>query len=526
MLDVRVSFDHNEPPPADDTPPPYAARAVRSRTVPEPSPAVREPQRSTQAEQSVLGALLLDPAAFADVSGVICAADFFDRAHGAIFTAIETLISHGGAVDMVTVFEQLQAAGKAKDCGGLPYLNELWQCVPSAANAGRYAEIVAKCAALRALAAAADSLSEQAFAAAADPGAVLDAAKSALGAIELRRKLPRRGVPLLGLGALRETAEAVRWLVKRVIPADSIGMVFGGSGTFKSFIALDASLHVAHGLPWLGRRTQRGPVIYIAAEGGSGLWSRINAWHRARNLRPEDAQMFVVPVAVDLQTDAWRVVEAAQMAGVSPSLVVVDTLSQTYSGEENSANEMAAYLRELGVRFRALWACAVLLIHHSGHLATERPRGSSAIRANLDFLFGVHRDEKEMLATLGCQKQKDGEQFADATFALTKVDLGADEDGDRLSSLVARHLSSAEEVEEAMAEECRAGRAGRNQQLLRLVQNGMPEKDLRRAFQADCCGDMDSESASRVYRRAKNWAMSAGYFEVAQGTVITLRRPS
>lgn len=523
MLDARVSFDHDDPPPADDTPPPYAARGSRSRTEPDASPAVREPPRSTQAEQSVLGALLLDPASFADVSGVICAADFFDQAHGAIFGAIEALISQGSAVDMVTVFEQLQSAGKAQECGGLPYLNDLWQGVPNAANAGRYAEIVAKCASLRALVAAADSLSAQAFASAADPGAVLDAAKSALGAIELRRKLPRRGVPLLGLGALRETAEAVRWLVKRVIPSDSIGMLFGGSGTFKSFIALDAALHVAHGLPWLGRRTQRGPVLYIAAEGGAGLWSRIHAWHRARNLRPENAQMFVVPVAVDLQADAWRVVEAAQMAGVSPVLVVVDTLSQTYSGEENSANEMAAYLRELGVRFRSLWACAVMLIHHSGHQATERPRGSSAIRANLDFLFGVSRDEKEMLATVNCLKQKDGELLDDSTFALAQVQIGSDEDGDRLTSLVARHLSSAEELGAAMETERAAGRGGKNQLLLQLIQNGMREADLRRAFYEDCGLD-NAEAKRQAYHRAKAWASKSGFMDVAQGVVIALKR--
>ena len=41
--------------------------------------------------------------------------------------------------------------------------------------------------------------------------------------------------------------------------------------------------------------------------------------------------------------------------------------------------QMAAYLREIGLRFRALWQCAVMLVHHTGHQATERPRGSSAI---------------------------------------------------------------------------------------------------------------------------------------------------
>ena len=75
-----------------------------------------------------------------------------------------------------------------------------------------------------------------------------------------------------------------------------------------------------------------------------------------------------------------------QALGVQEALsaqqAAVDTLSQTFSGEENSAAEMSTYLRELGLWFRESWRCAVLVIHHSGHVATDRPRGSSAIRAN------------------------------------------------------------------------------------------------------------------------------------------------
>jgi hypothetical protein len=67
----------------------------------------------------------------------------------------------------------------------------------------------------------------------------------------------------------------------------------------------------------------------------------------------------------------------------------------------------------------------VLIIHHTGHNVTERPRGSSAMRANLDYMLGVHRDEKEMLATLSCLKQKDGEAFKDTTFALTPYRIWA-----------------------------------------------------------------------------------------------------
>jgi hypothetical protein len=339
---------------------------------------------------------------------------------------------------------------------------------------------------------------------------------------QLRKSPSGSRVPMLTLPALQKAAAAVRWLVKHVVPSDSIGMLFGGSGTFKSFIALDAALHVAHGLPWMGRKTTRGSVIYIAAEGGAGLWSRIDAWHRQRNLSVDHAPVHVVPVAVDLTVDAWRVVEAAQMAGVEPALVVVDTLSQTYAGEENSANEMAAYLRELGGRFRQLWQCSVLLIHHSGHQATERPRGSSAIRANLDFLLGVFRDEREMLATVSCVKQKDGELFDDAVFKLTVEQLGFDEDNDKVTSLVARHLGTQDAIQDALADEAAAGRAGRQSTFMSLVQNGMPEKELRKLFY-DTLVDLDAEARRKAYGRERKRAEQRGDFEVAEGFILDLR---
>jgi hypothetical protein len=313
--------------------------------------------------------------------------------------------------------------------------------------------------------------------------------------------------------------------VKHVIPAASIGMLFGGSGTFKSFIALDAALHIVHGLPWMGRVTRKGPVLYIAAEGGAGLWGRIDAWHRARNLRWQDAALYVVPTAVDLTVDAWRVVDAAQAVGVCPQMVVVDTLSQTYSGEENSANEMAAYLREIGLRFRQLWLCSVMLVHHTGHQATERPRGSSAIRANLDYLLGCFRDEKEMLATLSCVKQKDGDLFSDSTFHMSKVELGRDEDGDAVTSLVARHLSSDEEVARAIQAEQSAGRGGRNQRFMALVQNGEQEKLLRKAFYDElaAAGMSDADSRKKAYYRARDWAVKQGLIEIAEGYILDRR---
>jgi hypothetical protein len=159
----------------------------------------------------------------------------------------------------------------------------------------------------------------------------------------------------------------------------------------------------------------------VAAEGGAGLWPRVHAWHLSRRLKWEDCDMRVIAQAVDMMADAGQVYAAVHALGIEPGLVVVDTMSQTFSGEENSAQEVSGYLRQLGAWFRDAWACAVMVVHHTGHLATERPRGSSALRANVDFMLGCHREEKEMLATVSTVKQKDGELLADQSSAATRT---------------------------------------------------------------------------------------------------------
>jgi hypothetical protein len=482
----------------------------------------RVPPHSLEAEHGVLGCLLQDNTALALVGDLVDADSFYMAAHRWIYAAIAELLAQRIPADVITVFEQLAKMGVAEACDGLPYLVQLERGVPSARNARRYAEIVAERCLDRALIAGVGEAASMSWREDVPLADRMERIAGILARVEQQRKGPGRRVPVLKLEALREQHAAIRWAVKHVIPGSSIGMLFGGSGTFKSFIALDLALHVAHGLPWMGRVTQPGQVLYVAAEGGAGLWGRVEAWHRARNLSWADVPLYVVPQAVDLTVDAWRVVDAAQAIGALPTMVIVDTLSQTYAGEENSANEMAAYLREIGLRFRTLWDCAVLLIHHSGHEATERPRGSSAIRGNVDFMLGAFRDEKEMIATLQCKKQKDGELFKDAEFQLTTVTLGMDEDNEPVTSLVARHLGNDEERKRAREEEARAGRSGRNQSFIGLLDSCHEEKTLRRAYY-ELLGNIDADAKKKAYYRARDWAVQAGHMELAQGFVIDLR---
>ena len=124
---------------------------------------LRVPPHSVEAEQSVLGGLLLDNGAWDRVGDLLTESDFYRFEHRMIFTAMAALVNATKPADVITVFEQLQSLGKAEECGGLAYLNALAQSVQSAANIRRYAEIVRERSVLRKLVAASDEIATSAF---------------------------------------------------------------------------------------------------------------------------------------------------------------------------------------------------------------------------------------------------------------------------------------------------------------------------------------------------------------------------
>ena len=124
---------------------------------------LRVPPHSIEAEQSVLGGLLIDNSAWDRVGDLLADSDFYRHEHQLIYRAIGALINAAKPADVITVFEQLRSVGKVEACGGLVYLNALAQSVPSAANLRRYAEIVRERAVLRKLVAASDEIATAAF---------------------------------------------------------------------------------------------------------------------------------------------------------------------------------------------------------------------------------------------------------------------------------------------------------------------------------------------------------------------------
>jgi replicative DNA helicase len=112
---------------------------------------LRTPPHSEEAEQAVLGGLMLDRSAWDNVGDVVVADHFFRPDHALIFESIAALAGEAQPCDPVTVSEHLQRLGKLNDAGGLAYLGTLTRDTPGAANVRAYAEIVKERALLREL---------------------------------------------------------------------------------------------------------------------------------------------------------------------------------------------------------------------------------------------------------------------------------------------------------------------------------------------------------------------------------------
>ncbi|MCB1744769.1 MAG: replicative DNA helicase, partial [Gammaproteobacteria bacterium] len=124
---------------------------------------LKTPPHSVEAEQSILGGLMLDNAAWDRVADVLQEGDFYRGDHRQIFAMIRALAEAGRPFDVITLSERLEAQGQLEQVGGLAYLGEIVHNTPSAANINAYADIVRERAVLRGLIEVGTSITENGF---------------------------------------------------------------------------------------------------------------------------------------------------------------------------------------------------------------------------------------------------------------------------------------------------------------------------------------------------------------------------
>ncbi|MEK9152839.1 MAG: replicative DNA helicase [Patescibacteria group bacterium] len=143
-------------------------------------PAERIPPQNIEAEQSLLGSLLIEKDAFLRIADAVRVDDFYRDAHGRIFEAIQDLVTKREPIDLLSLTNRLQEKGQLEAVGGRAYLIQLTSAVPTAAHIAHYATIVQKKATLRRLLTAAGDISRLGFEEEEDVDALLDQAEQKL----------------------------------------------------------------------------------------------------------------------------------------------------------------------------------------------------------------------------------------------------------------------------------------------------------------------------------------------------------
>ncbi len=213
---------------------------------------------------------------------------------------------------------------------------------------------------------------------------------------------------LLTLDDLQKRAP-VRWLVDGYLPLGGFGVLYGPSGSGKSFLALDLALCVAARQPWMGQDVMSGPVVYIAAEGMGGMQQRVEAWRFSRpTCDPSGIRFVEWSVNMLDEQDVTTLLAALADLPIPPALTVIDTLARCLvGGDENAARDMGLFIAAVD-RIRAATGGTVLVVHHTGKNG-DAERGSSALRGAADTMIAVTNDDG--LIKVQCDKQKDAPEF-------------------------------------------------------------------------------------------------------------------
>ena len=245
--------------------------------------------------------------------------------------------------------------------------------------------------------------------------------------------------PLVRFGDVLMTTTSF-YLVKDLIPRAGLVVVYGAPKCGKSFWCFDLLMHVACGWDYRGLRVNGGPIVYCALEGVEGFKRRVEAFRRAYP-DAKGAPFYLMFAPLDLIRDHKALIASirAQLGGVDPAAVAIDTLNRSLIGSESKDEDMAAYVRAADA-IRA-FSCAVPIIHHCGHSA-ERPRGHSSLLGAADVLIAVKRDDADyVVATV--ETSKDGPLGLELVSRLVVVDLEADDEGEMMTSCVIEPVGDA-----------------------------------------------------------------------------------
>lgn len=278
-----------------------------------------------------------------------------------------------------------------------------------------------------------------------------------------KRVAPKSRFNAIPFGDLDLPGMEHEYLIDDTLTRHEVAIIYGESGSGKSFESIDIGMAVARGIKFHGMDVIKGGVIYQAGEGGVGVRKRLRAYRETFMQPDEHVDFILLPSRVDLfapvdqqdietsrgtdaliaEINAWAATFALPL-----ELVVIDTLATATPGaNENASTDMSVVLRNLE-RIRDECRCAVLMVHHKPKEG-KTPRGHSSLFANVDNAIELEITQRQDVSQRSdgtalvrqihratVQKNKDGERGHGWDFILKQVVLGTRPNGKPLTSVV------------------------------------------------------------------------------------------
>lgn len=359
------------------------------RTV-DAAPDQRELPHSNEAEQSVLGGLLLDNSRWRDAAALLREDDFFRQEHGAIFAAISAIVGSGCPADVITVFEYLKVRGRGHASGGLAYLNALAQSVPSASNLRRYSEIVRDQSILRRVMAICESAANDASNARGKPP------------VQILTDLSEKLSVLAGLAnahSVSSGVDAAELLEREMVEpgficepfiAEGLTLLAGPPKTGKTTLARQLMHAVNHGTNFLGEQCQLADVLFLSLEEGARLMKK-----KLRAMQIESEQFR----GVRMEFEWPQAAEGAERIrdwlkarkSDRPALVLIDSLARFRlppSAKANAFSEDYAAVKRLADLCKEFPGLSIVVLHHTTKAIHDDPvamiSGTFGLSAGVD----------------------------------------------------------------------------------------------------------------------------------------------
>jgi hypothetical protein len=258
------------------------------------------------------------------------------------------------------------------------------------------------------------------------------------------------------------------WNVYSFLQQDAIGWLYGAPGSYKTVLAMDIACSVSTGRPWAERATRKGPVLYISAEGGGGIYAMRDAWESKNEARCDHLSIYVgspdiAAVSISGSYDEYyektsydplisKLKELEYVLGQPASLIVIDTYAQTSPDDTKAA--VTAYEKSIRALIRKVApGASVLVIDHTTKEGTTW-MGSNAKLGNMDMMGLVKKTGEDVVLTMrnGKGKLKNAVPFEDIRMTPRLVALGRDDpQGNAASAPVLEYCATALTEREAIA---------------------------------------------------------------------------